>query len=198
MSWPEQCPLNLELFLECLQLLWMIVEAPARFHILERTGALVCFYALLLFFLRCALTLYLLLLAAPGDVIHGNLVFSATLAKPIASGKILLYKIEVADGDTQEKNVKELIVFAPVEPIVTPKDGEEAAPPTPPPARVTPCTGGESIEVNFPLVADLHGPSISPTYDELNEEVWFLSFFLSCYVWIDSFGAFHFFCRTHQ
>ena len=61
-------------------------------------------------------------------------------------------------------------MFGPAEVAVMPKDGEEAVPPPPPPPRTQPCTGGETLQVSFPLTAEPHGPSMGPTYDELNEE----------------------------
>jgi len=105
-----------------------------------------------------------------GDTIHGTLKFSDKLAKPLTAGRLVLYKIEIADGDTQEKTVKEIVIFGPAETAATPKEGEEAPPPRPAPARTEPVVGGESLDVTFPLVAEPHGPSIGPTYDELNDE----------------------------
>jgi hypothetical protein len=136
-----------------------------------------------------------------GEVLQGSLVFSPALAKPIVSARLVLYKIEIAEGDTQEKTVKELALFAP---LADKKEGEvrgrrqqlRAYAATGAPAartarralralhrrRVARRALGQRArglallqpnsagQVSFSLQADPNGPSLGPTYDELNEE----------------------------
>jgi hypothetical protein len=116
-----------------------------------------------------------------GDTLTGTIGF-AELEKPITVLKLVLYKIEVADGDTQEKTVKELVIVnptnqAPPAPKVLNADGTEAAAaPTPVTenklanVRTDSIKSGEVLPVAFVLVADeSEGIALGPTYDELND-----------------------------
>jgi len=121
-----------------------------------------------------------------GDTLTGTISFSE-LEKPLTLLKLLLYKIEVADGDTQEKSIKELVIVSPTPPL-PPKPNAEAAaagtgaavaaaPVTPVAAaeklanvRTEPIRSGEVLPVAFVLQADeSEGVTLGPTYDELND-----------------------------
>lgn len=115
-----------------------------------------------------------------GDTLTGNISFT-DLEKPIVMLKLVLYKIEVADGDTQEKTVKELYLVNPSKEGAQPKQTEgEVANSTPVEqkaseaklahVRTEPVASGTSVPVSFLLVADENeGVTLGPTYDELNE-----------------------------
>jgi len=122
-----------------------------------------------------------------GDTLSGAIAFSE-LEKPIAMLKLLLYKIEVADGDTQEKSIKELIIVSPTAAIApkpaAPVEGGAVPAPTAPavtpvPAvdgaklanvRTDPIRSNEVLPLAFVLQADeSEGVTLGPTYDELNE-----------------------------
>jgi hypothetical protein len=123
-----------------------------------------------------------------GDTLTGTIAFSE-LEKPVTLLKLVLYKIEVADGDTQEKTVKELVIITPTPSAALPPPappaptatGEAAVAPAavaaPPVAdsklanvRTDPVKSGEMIPVAFVLVADeSEGVALGPTYDELND-----------------------------
>ena len=105
-----------------------------------------------------------------GDTLLGTLEFSP-LTRPIHSVKLILYKIEVADGDTEEKSVRELdVVSLPV----TASGGNEGggdverAAESGPVKRTEPVKGQETLHVAFVLQGE-KGVQLSPTYDELND-----------------------------
>jgi len=117
-----------------------------------------------------------------GDTLTGTIGFGE-LEKDISVLKLVLYKIEVADGDTQEKTVKELLIVNPTNSppkIAAVEAVDGAAPAAPPPSqamidkyvnvRVQPVKSGEVLPVAFLLSGDeAEGTSLGPTYDELNE-----------------------------
>lgn len=111
-----------------------------------------------------------------GDTLTGTIAFSE-LEKPITLLKLLLYKIEVADGDTQEKSVKELTIVSPTPPLPPKPTTAEGALPAPPAdvsklsnVRTDPINSGEVLPVAFVLQADeSEGVTLGPTYDELND-----------------------------
>jgi len=111
-----------------------------------------------------------------GDTLTGTIAFTE-LEKPLALIKLLLYKIEVADGDTQEKSIKELVIVGPAaKPAAAPTTTEgAAAAPVQEPAkaqnvRSEPVKSGEVLPVAFVLQADeSEGVTLGPTYDELND-----------------------------
>jgi hypothetical protein len=126
-----------------------------------------------------------------GDTLMASMEFSELL-KPITVVKLILYKIEVADGDTEEKTVKELTVVGPL-PTAAPTNSDSTttpssptaaaaaaavAPPPPPPPAITttsgkivrhePVVGKETLNVAFVLQGD-KDMVLTPTYDELND-----------------------------
>lgn len=117
-----------------------------------------------------------------GDKLTGTIAYSE-LEKPLSVLKIVLYKIEVADGDTQEKTVKELVIVNPTntpppKPAMESVDGAPVPPSAPSAAEVSkyanvrtePIKSGEVLPVAFLLAADENeGTAIGPTYDELND-----------------------------
>jgi hypothetical protein len=84
-----------------------------------------------------------------GDVITGEIKVEV-LEKPLTSVRVLLYKIEVADGDTSEKELKEVEIVSAV---------AEAT------CRKEPVVTGDVLTVSLPLIET----ELSPTYEELNE-----------------------------
>jgi hypothetical protein len=123
-----------------------------------------------------------------GDTLMGTIDFSE-LKAPITVVKLVLYKIEVADGDTEEKTVKELAVVAPPAAVVAASgttmnaDGTPAVPSSPAAAaagaaaaavagnkniRHEPVLGKETLNVAFVLQGD-KDMVLTPTYDELND-----------------------------
>lgn len=107
-----------------------------------------------------------------GDTLMGTISFSQ-LEKPVSSVKLLLYKIEVADGETQEKSIKELAIVSPSVPkapegadAATVAAAEAAARNT----RTDAVKSGEEIPIAFLIAADeAENVSLGPTYDELND-----------------------------
>lgn len=82
-----------------------------------------------------------------GEAIEGNVVFSP-LDAPLPICKLVLYKIEVADGENAEKTVKELDLVG----------GSSAAEPGPVPVE------GKTVFCHFPLSEQ----DLTPTLVELN------------------------------
>jgi len=108
-----------------------------------------------------------------GDTLTGTIAFSE-LEKPLVSLKLLLYKIEVADGDTQEKSIKELTIVSTTPPVPKPAVEGQPAPVVDASklanVRSEPIKSGEVLPVAFVLQADeSEGVTLGPTYDELND-----------------------------
>jgi len=111
-----------------------------------------------------------------GDTLTGTIGFGE-LEKSISVLKLVLYKIEVADGDTQEKTCKELVIVFPTNtPPPKPVVEGEAVAPAPVTenklanVRTEPIKSNEVLPVAFVLVADdSEGIALGPTYDELND-----------------------------
>ena len=105
-----------------------------------------------------------------GETLTGTIAYT-DLEKPLTVLKLVLYKIEVADGDTQEKTCKELTIVSPAAAAAPKAEGEAAAVDNKlANVRTEPIKSGEVLPVAFMLVADENeGVTLGPTYDELND-----------------------------